>query len=112
MDNDNDNLRNFQDSGDVSSLLKFIEASGRDTEKYREAVGILAPVFKALSFGIQPEYGELDFPAAQGRLTEIQDIIKWMADSPKADMQHAAKALGAWLSSETPVDDQTGTHEN
>lgn len=94
MNHDSDlDLRHFQDFGDTGSLLNFVKATGRDTEKYGKALSIMAPVFEALSLGLQPAYDELKLDAMEQSVTEVANILEWMAQSSKADMQDAATEI-------------------
>jgi hypothetical protein len=92
-------LRHFQDFGDKDSLLEFIKATGRDAERYRQALRILAPVFDPLSLGLEPAYDELNLEMMEQHRPEVKNILEWMAKSSKADMQEAAaetrRRLGA-----------------
>lgn len=86
-------LQHFQDFGDTESLLEFIKAGGSDTNRYREVVRILTPVFDTLSVGLQPAYNELNQEMLEQNRTEVENILEWMAQSNKADMQAAAEEI-------------------
>jgi len=90
---DDPNLKRFQENGDIESLLHFVRTSGRDEETYKAALDDLKPVLDALSFGWRPIYKNLDLTALRKRVTEVTDIVVWMAGSDSADMKSRAIEL-------------------
>lgn len=96
--NADSDLQHFLDFGDTDSLLAFVKATGKDVGNYEEALVFFAPVFEALSFGLQPRYEALDLAAAKQRPAEVENIVKWMDQSQKVDMQEAAKRILSRLS--------------
>ncbi len=96
-------LQHFQDFGDTNSLLDFVRADGRDARKFQKVIELLASVFEALSFGVRPLYNNIDRNALRLHTTEVENIIKWMADSNKADMKTVAIELMGFLGWESFV---------
>jgi hypothetical protein len=94
---DKTHLEHFQNFGDTNSLLEFIKKSGRNEQNYKEAIINLSPIFESLSMGIQPPYKKLDQNALQRRSPEVGKIVKWMAESRKADMKTTAIELMGFL---------------
>ena len=90
---DDPNLKRFQENVDIESLLHFVRSGGRDEEIYKAALDDLKPILDALSFGWRPIYKNLDLTALQGRMTEVTDIVIWMAGSDSADMKSTAIEL-------------------
>jgi hypothetical protein len=86
-------LQWFRETGSTTSLLDFVRGTGKDEQRYKEALDLLKPVFEALTFGWRPEYQNLDRNALRQRMTEVVDIITWMAGSVKADMKTRALEL-------------------
>jgi hypothetical protein len=94
-------LAHFQNFGDTASLLRFVSQSGRDMPSYQEAINGLSPVFEYMSAGFQPNYKELDLDGLRRHGSEIEEILRWMADSPKANMKTVALNLMGYLGWET-----------
>ena len=90
-------LEQFQDSGDINSLLRFVRAEGKDQDKYKDAVGHLKLVFDAQMFGVRPIYENLDRVALRQCMAEVTDIVGWMASSDKADLKIRAIELIGFL---------------
>ena len=97
---DNEQLREFQDSGDLDALLSFVKSCGLDETKYRDALQAMALVFEPLSFGLQPAYGELNVRDLREHLPEVRQIVGWMEGSEKADMKAAAHEVKRILDKE------------
>lgn len=93
----NHDLEGFQEFGDVSSLFDFVRTTGREGEKYRDALDGLKLVFDAQEFGLRPSYQDLDLDVLGHRKAEITDIVTRMAGSSKADIKTRAIELMGFL---------------
>lgn len=91
----------FLDAADTESLLEFVRLTGGDEQAYGEAVRLLAPVLEPLAFGEQPRYASLTPEALGRRRAEVEQIVQFLADSPKADARAAAVGTMAQLGWQT-----------
>jgi len=94
---DDQGLQRFQDAGDVESLLKFVETTGKAPRNYQEAANSMAPIFQAISSGRPPAYDQLDRETLRHRMSEVEEILKWMADSKKAEIKATAIQVMGFL---------------
>lgn len=86
-------LERFQASGSTHSLLEYVRASKLDEPKYQNAIEVLAPVFEGLQFGERPQYYSLNIDALRQQREEVENVVRWMAGSNKADVKSAAIEL-------------------
>lgn len=86
-------LAEFKESGDTKSLLAFVEQSGRNLEAFKKVVHGLGAVFDSLSFGEYPNVDEIDVGLLAQNAAAVESVVKWMAESKKADMKSAALDL-------------------
>lgn len=99
-------LKRFQEQGDIDSLLRFVQATGRTVDEYEAASNDLKPIWEALSFGWRPTYQDLNLVNLRRREAAVSDIVIWMAGSGKADMKTMAIELMGflhWKSFVTPL---------
>ena len=98
-------LERFQDSADPDGLLRHVRRAGKDPQKYQEAVNALAPVFDALAAGKKPSYEGLGRGRLRARPDEVGDILRWMAESRRAEMRISALELMGVVADESFVAD-------
>lgn len=103
-------LQQFQDTGSLDSLIRYVREKGESEEGYRKAGELLQPVLGKLSFGEHPTYDELDWRALQQHRVQAEKIFGWMAGSGKADLRTAGLELmgrSGWANLVSAVEQHT-----
>jgi hypothetical protein len=79
-------LEHFEQYGDAGSLLQFVREGGGSLERYEHAIEALAPVFEGLTHGERPSYERLDRDRLTALKPEVEQIVRWICASNKADI--------------------------
>ena len=79
-------LQACQDLGCPECLPEFVQVSGREVQKYPEVVDLPVPVFEGLLFRIQPSYEGMEGRDLYERMAKVEELVRGMADSRRADM--------------------------
>lgn len=85
-------LLRFQETGDREALLHYVASSDR-RDAYEQVISALEPVLRALSFGEEPQYDEVQMDVLDTCETETVDVLNWFVGSPKADLRNAGLKL-------------------
>ena len=89
MPSGDDDLSRFQRLGDREALLAHGRSLSYPEARLRAALDQLQPVFASLSFGEQPQYGNLDRARLHEHQPEISFVVRSMAESEAADLKTA-----------------------
>jgi HEAT repeat protein len=95
------NLRRFQETGEMASLLAHVRQSGEDAPMFEQAIARLAPVLDPIAFGEHPRLDAVSEADLQPVAAQVIAILGWMLDSPKANLRDAATDLMGALGWET-----------